>query len=85
MRSSPTACRPFHRSRTACSSSAIEETPHINGRRIFPEVHRLDGGQDAHLRCDLQHGSARDSADHGRQSGWRHALHLNAQFPRAIG
>ena len=51
----------------------------------FPEIHRLDGGQDAHLRCDLQHRSAGDAADHGGQSNRRNALHLNAHLLRAIG
>jgi len=57
MRSSPYSALSFRRSRASFSSSAIEDTPHIYGRRIFAEIHGLDGHQDAHLRHNLNHPS----------------------------
>jgi hypothetical protein len=33
--------------------SCLRDTPHINGRRIFPSINGLDGNQNANLRRDL--------------------------------
>jgi len=55
-----TLCRVRHpgmvvsdESGTVSGSRFVRPTPHINGRRIFPPVDRLDGHQDTDLRCDL--------------------------------
>src|SRR6185369_11041907 len=51
-----------------------EGTPHINGRRIFPAVDRLDRNQDTHMRRDLD----QDTASH---NAWPHPARSDAETP----
>src|ERR1035438_4718409 len=63
-------------SRPSISESCLEGTPHINGRRIFSSVDRLDGHQYAHLRGDLNHPSvSRQARSSVVQSGGAVAFH----------
>src|SRR5215510_2931159 len=75
MQSAPTARCPFHRSRIACSSSAMEETPHIYGRRII-----------SFLRCTAKpEGYRWPGTVMPRETGGRPFLRLPLHFAQPAG